>query len=200
MRVRNHTNPLNYFTRKRPLDLTSVFPNYQGCLDIDVGFGRGVFLRKYAEDYPERSIMGIDVRKAMVDILADRLKEQAIKNVYLDHGNALISISDMLPDGCIDRIFVFHPDPWLKKRHHKRRVVSMEFLNVLAKKMMPSGRLYISTDVKTLWSAMTQTLSDSPYFLPVDNDPFWSEYYTSHWTEFSVRDQRHVRMGTFVRS
>jgi len=197
MRVRTHTNPFHYYLRQSRLDLQNVFPLFNGLLDVEIGFGRGVFLKQYATANPDRSIVGAEIRTQIVDSLKQQVAELELQNVYLFHGNGHICLEDMLDDHSIDRLFVFHPDPWMKKSHHKRRVISPAFLKVMLQKLKPTGRVYISTDVSILWEEMTHTLISSGHFESVSDAPFWASY-TSHWSEFSARNNRVDYRGTFA--
>ncbi len=190
MRVRTHTNPFNYHERIDPLDLNHHFTDFSGQLDVEVGFGRGIFLRHYAQRHPDRHLLGIEVRKNMVDILNKRLTKQAIQNVHLVHHNGEIVIEDGLGDNSIDNIFVFHPDPWFKKRHHKRRVINPQFLSICQKKLKMKGKLFISTDVASLWEDMQDSCNQQSGFKYCPEDPFWAADYRTHWQEFSEQDKR----------
>ena len=93
-------------------------------------------------------------------------------------------------------MFIFHPDPWLKKGHHKRRFVRPDNLNLIIKKLSPGGKIYVSTDVESLWESMTETLEESS-LKEVEDTHFWDEVYTSHWDKFSIEDKRTRQFGTW---
>ena len=195
MRVRNHVNPFTVRQRFNRQPYGELFSGFSGCLDVEVGFGRGLFLRHYAQRHPERSILGVEVRGQMVSILEDRL-EHDYPNVCLVHGAGDVCFEDMLFDETVSRVFVFHPDPWFKKKHHKRRVINSDFLCVLKKKLKSSGKLYVSTDVDVLWAAMTHDIQVAG-FISCD-DVFWDVDYHSHWDEFSKKDKRTRFCQTFL--
>ena len=96
MRVRTHANPFNYIDRMKRVDFSTVFPNFTGTLDLEIGFGRGVFIRHYATRFPDRSILGVEVRKPLVDILTERLAQDGLKNIYAVHGTGERA-QDVLP-------------------------------------------------------------------------------------------------------
>ncbi len=195
-RVRTHSNPFHYYERQSKLDLTSVFPRFNGTLDVDIGFGRGVFFRHYAARYPDRNVMGVEIRKPMVELLKERCQEMELTNVHLIHGNGHICLEDMLEDRSIDRIFAFHPDPWMKKSHHKRRLINHKFIDLMTQKLKSGGRLYITTDVEVLFRDIHETLLSHPQFSEITDDDFWFNY-TSHWTEFSQQESRTVYRCVF---
>jgi len=200
-RIRTHTNPLVFRDRMTRVDFNDVFEGYDDVLDLEIGFGKGVFLRRYAVSHPKRSIVAVDVRKGLMDPLNQALQSEGIKNVYLIHGNGQLCLRDMIPDGSVDRVFIFHPDPWLKKRHHKRRIINPDFLSLLKQKMRANGRLYLTTDEGSLWDQMIDTIqAESSWLKPVQDEAFWADHYQSHWGVFSVKDGRESHAAVYRKS
>jgi tRNA (guanine-N7-)-methyltransferase len=198
MRIRTHTNPLNFYLREKPLDLSVVFPSFNGTLDVECGFGLGGFVQQYSDRHMDRSIVGFEIRTAAVELLRSRLSESQKQRIHLHHGSAEIGISDMLPDASIDRVFAFHPDPWFKKRHNNRRLIKPSFVAILEQKMKVGGRLYLSTDVPELWESMVESLAGTS-FVSAQDDVFWKEDYFTPWHVYSVRDQRTMHCGVWER-
>jgi tRNA (guanine-N7-)-methyltransferase len=97
----------------------------------------------------------------------------------------------------LDRVFVFHPDPWFKKRHHKRRVINESFLSLLKPKLTANAVLYVSTDVEPLWEAMMESIEASQLFTPYQDPAFWENSYHTHWQQFSQRENRTSFTGAF---
>lgn len=190
MRVRNHANPLNYYERMKPFDFNSAFGKTPDLVDLEIGFGRGIFLRNYAAQFTDRFIIGLDVRSQIVALLQQHIDKEPLGNVALIHGNAALFLEDSLPQSSLDRVFVFHPDPWLKKRHHKRRVIQPAFLDVLVPKLKPNGRLYFTTDVESLFDEMVMVCDHHQQLARVEDSVFWDHYYQSHWDAFSIEDDR----------
>ncbi|RAP29893.1 tRNA (guanosine(46)-N7)-methyltransferase TrmB [Candidatus Marinamargulisbacteria bacterium SCGC AG-343-D04] len=198
-RVRTHTNPLNMIHRFDTVDLNSIMNNTDGC-DVEIGFGKGVFLRYWASEHPKRTLLGIEVRKQIVDQLQRNLHKENIENAHIFHGNGTIFMEDALPDKSIDNLFIFHPDPWFKKRHHKRRVVNQSFLSLAQQKLKADGQLHLSTDVEALWEDMVESISVSTAFKKEKDHPFWNTHYKSHWHNFSKKDNRVLNYATFTLS
>ena len=199
MRVRTHTNPLSINHRFDDVNLPeSITENTP--LDLEIGFGRGVFLRHWAKENPKNHIVGIEVRKPLVTLLNQRLDNEKINNASVYHGNGHVFLEDVIEDYRLNSIFVFHPDPWFKKRHHKRRVIHTEFLDLASKKLKTEGKLYISTDVKDLFTEIQSTLNEHPDFQhsPKDSE-FWDTHYKTHWDDFSQTDKRRRYCGTFTK-
>lgn len=196
MRVRTHTNPLNIRHRFDPNLLDNRNPSQS--LDLEIGFGRGVFLRYWAQQCPLSYVVGVEVRQQMVDILQSRVTDPIYDHVHLFHGNGIYFLEDAVQDGSVDRLFIFHPDPWFKKRHHKRRVVTDQYSQLLFQKLKPTGRLYVSTDVDLLWQDMREALVATS-FKPLLDDDFWETHYQTHWHQFSLEDKRSVFFQTFYK-
>ena len=184
MRVRTHTNPLSYNQRFTQLEIEKLFPVFQNKLDFEIGFGRGGFVENYARHNPERFIVGCEVRKAMLDELKERIKTNDLVNILPILGNGQICLEDMFTDHSLDNVFIFHPDPWLKRRHQKRRVITPQFLSLVAQKLKSHGRLYISTDVETLWHDMQTVIMASNLFAETADPQFWVNYYQTHWDSY----------------
>ena len=195
-RVRTHTNPFNFYQKLEPLKLNTIFDNPTQPLDLEIGFGKGVFLQHWAKLNPEHNVVGVEVRKGIVEIVKEEVNEKKVKNIHLIHNSGERVLEDCISDNQLNSIFIFHPDPWLKKSHHKRRIIREDVLNLIEKKLKPGGKLYLSTDVDSLWEAMLEALNKST-LMPVKDYHFWESTYTSHWDKFSKIDQRSRNHGTW---
>lgn len=193
-RVRTHTNPLSInhrFDKNLLSQLEKTKP-----LDIEIGFGRGVFLRNWAKKNKSRNVIGIEVRNPIVKILQEKLISESFSNTLIFHGNGTFFLEDSVEDESIDRLFIFHPDPWFKKRHQKRRIIQQGFLKLILKKLKPNGLLCVSTDVEPLWNAMLENILENKFEITNDQE-FWKESYNTHWQEFSKKDQRSLYQNSF---
>ena len=189
VRVRTHTNPFNFHKKMDPLDFSERFENFSGKLDLEIGFGKGGFLQHWASLNPQRHIIGAEIRQAIVDQVKKSVEKKNLKNIHLLHNSAERILEDIIPDHSLEHVFVFHPDPWLKKSHHKRRFIRENIIDLLLKKMRTCAKLYISTDVASLWNDIKETLDLSP-LKGIEDPTFWQEVYTSHWDAFSIKDKR----------
>lgn len=185
-RIRTHTNPLNITQRLDNINIKSELMNYHQ-LDLEIGFGRGRFISQYAKKHPERYVVGVEVRKQMVEEFKRRY---TISNCFPIWGAGAICLEDVMPDAKISRVFIFHPDPWFKKRHHKRRVFNTDLLTLIHKKMRPGGQVYISTDVEALYEDMLNVCRTYGNLEFIDDDPFWGQDYLTHWSMFSDLEER----------
>lgn len=140
-----------------PLDLPALFPGARSFA-LEIGFGGGEHLAAQAQAHPDRGFIGVEpfvngVAKALAHIEAADLS-----NVRLSMGDGR-EILERLPDRSLDAVYILHPDPWPKARHHKRRVVQPETLSHIVRVLKRSGRFRLATDVADYaeWTLMHAT-------------------------------------------
>ena len=192
-RIRTHTNPLNITQRLDHIDISQAVKDYT-ALNLEIGFGKGVFMSGFAKTHSEELIVGVEVRKQAVEIFN---ANHTIKNCYPVWGAGQICLEDIIPDGSLKRAFIFHPDPWFKKRHHKRRVINDALIDLLESKMAPNGIVYISTDVYALYNDIMSVLLKKQNKQFISGDDFWQTGYKTHWSQFSNKDLRSLFTATF---
>ncbi len=197
MRVRTLLNPFKCLTRHEKKPWSEVFPNFNGLLDVEIGFGSGSFAWTYGENNPTRHLVGFEIRHRLVTFAQDKVREKSLTNVHLLAGTGQFGLVDLFDDESIDRIFIFHPDPWFKKRQLRRRLINNDFVALAARKLKPSGQLLVATDVPDLWEYMNAILLASPNLTPVNNTAFWENEYQTRWKEMSEEKQRSLHYGTF---
>ena len=122
-----------------------LFPSAQPLV-LEIGFGMGESLLRAAQNDPDRNYLGIEVHRPGVGSLLNEISEAGISNLKVICHDAVEVLSDYLPDGVIAECWILFPDPWHKKKHHKRRLVTTEFLTLVAKKICNQGVLHIATD------------------------------------------------------
>lgn len=120
----------------------------KGPLELDIGFGRGQSLLERAEAAPGSRIIGIEVRTKWAYRVQQRLTSNGVSNVQVLCGDAREILKRAGPEGIVEKVSLHFPDPWWKKRHHKRRVLGEPFLVELRRLMRPGGELFIQTDVE----------------------------------------------------
>jgi len=112
----------------------------------EIGFGMGAATAVIAEENPEKNYIGIEVHKAGVGKLLWEIERRNLSNVRIIEHDAVDVFEKMFPPHSLDGIHLFFPEPWPKKRHHKRRLVKRPFTGILASKLKPGGYLYMVTD------------------------------------------------------
>ena len=126
------------------LDLGTMFPR-RAPLILDIGFGDGEALALHAQQQPERNFLGVEVHRPGVGSLLRRLAAADIDNVRVLVADAN-EVLQALPDGALAGVQVYFPDPWPKKRHHKRRLLQAAFVALITRKLGAGGVLHIATD------------------------------------------------------
>jgi tRNA (guanine-N7-)-methyltransferase len=128
-----------------PLDLDTLFGRSTERT-LEIGFGNGAVLAALAMARPDRDFLGIEVHEPGVGALLQAIDRDQLTNVRICHADATDVVSDWLSPASLHRVNLFFPDPWPKKRHHKRRIVQPEFLEQLARVLTPGGILHMATD------------------------------------------------------
>ena len=143
------------------LDFEAVF----GCnapTILEIGFGMGETTAQIAALRPGTNFLAIDVHTPGVGSLLKQINEQHLKNVRIIQHDAVEIVRDMIPAAGLHGIHVFFPDPWPKKRHHKRRLLQADFVSELATRLEPRGYLHIATDWQEYAEHILQVLSAEP--------------------------------------
>jgi len=120
----------------------------KGPIELDIGFGRGLSLFERAAAAPEARIVGLEVKTKLAYRVNERLRKHGVPNVTILCGDAREILKRAEPDRSVRRVSLHFPDPWWKKRHDKRRVIGEALLTELERLMMPTGELFIQTDVQ----------------------------------------------------
>lgn len=143
------------------IDCNQVF-DQAAPLTVEIGFGMGDSLLEMARADPQRNFIGIEVHTPGVGRLLAGIDELELTNLKVYRADAVQVLNNCLPNNSIDCMQVFFPDPWHKKRHHKRRLIQPTFLNLLEKKLQREGRLHIATDWQHYAEKTLQLLEQSP--------------------------------------
>lgn len=129
----------------RMLDFSSLFSNDHPTV-IEIGFGMGTSTKRIVREQPETNFIGIEVFLSGFTKLLSAAGREKLKNLRLIRFDAVQVLTDMIPDGSVAGFHIFFPDPWPKKRHHKRRLIQKEFATLLSRKLISGGYIYCVTD------------------------------------------------------
>ncbi len=129
----------------KAIDLNTIF-DHSSPYVLEIGFGNGESLAEMASKHPDLNFLGIEVHKPGVGHLLRLLKEDEIGNVRIVSHDAVELLQTALPTAGFQQISVFFPDPWPKKRHHKRRLINPEFAGLALDKLSSDGVLHYATD------------------------------------------------------
>ncbi len=128
------------------IDLSAVFDRADSPKILEIGFGMGETTAKIAQTLPEKDFLGVEVHTPGVGALLKLIEESAIPNIRIIQHDAVDVLNNMLPDASLDGVHIIFPDPWHKKRHHKRRLIQAEFVKLLCAKIKLGGYLHVATD------------------------------------------------------
>lgn len=130
----------------QPINFNDVFQNRSGDLVLEIGFGMGTSTAEIAIANPNKNYIAIEVHSPGVGNLIKLIQENNISNLKIIQHDAVEVLNTMIKNASFDGIHVFFPDPWPKKRHHKRRLIQASLLKLMAQKIKQSGYLHIATD------------------------------------------------------
>jgi tRNA (guanine-N7-)-methyltransferase len=128
------------------IDLTQVYGRQASLKILEIGFGMGETTAKIAQSMPNADFLGVEVHTPGVGGLLKLIGELSLSNVRIVQHDVVDVLNHMLEDGALDGIHIFFPDPWHKKRHHKRRLIQAEFVKLLCAKLKSGGYLHVATD------------------------------------------------------
>ncbi len=145
----------------QPLDLAAVFGRAAPKI-LEIGFGMGETTAAIAAAHPENDYLGIEVHTPGVGSLLKQIGERGLSNLRLIQHDAVEVLREMIAPGALDGAHIFFPDPWPKKRHHKRRLVQTDFVALLADRLKPGGYLHLATDWEEYAEQMLAVLTAEP--------------------------------------
>jgi len=183
---------------RTPLDVPAIFGGKP--LWLEIGFGGGEHLVHMAASNPDVGIIGSEPYINGVAMLLGKIRKASVDNLRVHPGDVR-NLFDVLPDGCVEKVFLDYPDPWPKKRHHRRRFVTAEHLEPLFEVMAPGAQLRVATDIKDY---VRQTLEEVPKvgFLwtaesAIDwRDP-WDDWISTRYEQKALREGRTPHYLTF---
>ena len=146
-----------------PIDAETLFGR-SAPLHLEIGFGMGHALFELASTHPDEDYIGIEVHRPGVGRLLDEIDKSNIGNIRLCKHDAIEVLKQQLPENSLDTIMLFFPDPWHKKRHHKRRIVQPEFVAMVQRCLKPGGLFHLATDWEEYAEWMMEILSNTEGF------------------------------------
>lgn len=145
------------------LDFNKVFGNDNPVV-LEIGFGMGASLVEMAKNAPEKNFIGIEVHLPGVGACLATAHEAGVTNLRVYNHDAVEILRDCIPDESLSTVQLFFPDPWHKKRHHKRRIVQPEFVQNLRSKLAIGGVFHMATDWENYAEHMIEVMDAAPGF------------------------------------
>ncbi len=178
-----------------PLDLELLFGRSAERW-LEIGFGNGETLASLAAAHPERDFIGLDVHRPGAGALLQRLEAAGTTNVRIVCEDAPAFLAQRIAEESLDAVCIFFPDPWPKKRHHKRRLVQPDFLQMLRCKLKIGAMLYLATDWEDYANHMRAVIEDAEGYANAAGSGFAPR---PPWRPLTRFEQRGVRLGHAVR-
>ena len=145
----------------QPIDLDEVFGRSAPKV-LEIGFGMGETTANIAAAHPEVDYLGIEVHTPGVGSLLKEIRERGLTNLRIIQHDAVEVLQCMIAPAALDGVHIFFPDPWPKKRHHKRRLIQPSLVRLLAERMKPGACLHVATDWEEYAAHILATLSAEP--------------------------------------
>ncbi|WP_233236387.1 tRNA (guanosine(46)-N7)-methyltransferase TrmB [Bordetella sp. LUAb4] len=146
----------------RRLDVPKAFADRAAPTILEIGFGMGETTEKIALSRPEDNFLGVEVFNAGVGSLLKRIEASGVPNIRIIQHDAVEVVRDMIAPDSLAGVHIYFPDPWPKKRHHKRRLIQPPFIKLLASRLAPGGYLHCATDWENYAEQMLEVLSAEP--------------------------------------
>ncbi len=193
-RHRQHGNPFNVRGEIALPDWPAVFAR-SAPFALDIGCGAGSFTVELARRHPEWNVVGLEIRDHWVDGVRAAARAEGLGNLYAVLANANLHLDLLVPDGSVAFVAVNFPDPWFKKRHHKRRVVRPELMEVLGRKAAPGAELHAMSDFAPIAEEIAAVVEAAGWHNLAGRGAFAAESTTGISSE---RERSHLRRGAAV--
>jgi tRNA (guanine-N7-)-methyltransferase len=144
-----------------PVDLAAWFGR-AAPVTLEIGSGMGETTAQLAEAEPEANYLAVDVYQPGLAQLMMRAEEAGLSNLRLMRGDAVVLLEDHLPEASLRAVRIYYPDPWPKKKHHKRRLVQPSLVSVIASRLVPGGTVHMATDWEHYAEHMLEVCSAEP--------------------------------------
>ncbi|MGD8581211.1 MAG: tRNA (guanosine(46)-N7)-methyltransferase TrmB [Gammaproteobacteria bacterium] len=172
-----------------PIDLAGIF-RHAAPVILEIGFGNGDSLLQQARDNPDHNYLGIEVHRPGIGRLLHLAREADISNLRVVNHDAVEVLQLQIPDNSLDSIQLFFPDPWHKKRHHKRRIVNADFIRLVHQKLKPGGTFHLATDWEDYAQYMLDGMEHAQGFVNTAGKGKYAEGTRRPTTKFEHRGRR----------
>ncbi len=161
--LENHWRAYGIDFSEQLLDYSTLFHNDHEVI-VEIGFGNGDSLLQQAINQPQYNFIGIEVHGPGVGHLIHHAKTQGVQNIKIIRHDAIDVLTQQIADNSIQQLQLFFPDPWHKKRHHKRRIIKPAFIELIQKKLKTGGSFHMATDWQHYAEHMLEEMDQAPAF------------------------------------
>lgn len=173
-------------------DLESIFGRAGEC-HLEIGFGNGASLQAMAQANPDKNYLGIEVHRPGVGNLLLEIEKFSIENIRIICSDAVDVLKHNIADEALSAVYIFFPDPWHKTRHHKRRLIQVEFIELLRQKLKPGGVIHMATDWQNYAMHMLKVMQQVDGFTNLASDGKFCE--RPDYRLLTRYEQRGLRLG-----
>ena len=191
-RHRRHANPFTVRGAVAPVDWHAVYGRL-APLALDIGCGAGRFVCDLARAHPEWNVLGLEIRQHLVDATRHALASAGLPHAWAALANVNAHLGDLIPNRSVAFVSVNFPDPWYKKRHHKRRVVNAAWLERLCDKLLPGAEIHAMTDYEPIARQIREVLVNHPQLTCAVGGNGYASQSTTGLT--SEREIKHMQRG-----
>jgi tRNA (guanine-N7-)-methyltransferase len=174
------------------LDLNEIFDRDAPKI-VEIGFGNGASLIEMAINQPGQDFLGVEVHRPGVGQLLKGIEENGLTNLRVACTDAVELLKHRIPNDALDRVQLYFPDPWHKKRHHKRRIIQPAFVTLIAKKIKSGGYLHMATDWQHYAEQMLKDLSGNDLFENCSDDATYID--RPDYRPMTKFEQRGLKLG-----
>jgi len=187
----------------KPLVFTELFGRV-APLELEIGSGKGLFLRTAAKKNPEHDFLGVEIGKKYAIISAAGIAKTNLTNAMMICGDAARFLDEWILPNSLHAIHVYFPDPWWKRAHKKRRILRKEIVELIERNLLPDGTFYFRTDVKEYFETTLELLAsatqlEGPHDIP-ENEPQHDMDYHTHFERRTRLHGETVYRALFVKS
>lgn len=161
----------------------------------EIGFGHGDTLIPMAKNNPACDYLGIEVHEPGVAATLLQIIEQDIKNIRIIENDAVKVIQNHIPDNTFSRVHIYFPDPWHKKRHHKRRLIQADFIELIRQKLCVGGVIHCATDWENYATHMMSVLSENTGLKNCIGDHLYADNATLKLRDNTKFERRGLKLG-----
>ncbi|MCX7591808.1 MAG: tRNA (guanosine(46)-N7)-methyltransferase TrmB [Kiritimatiellae bacterium] len=169
-------------------------------LEVDIGCGKGSFLIARARAHPSINYLGIDRKLSRIRKVCRKIGAQGLRNVRILHAEAAYAVGHLLPPGSVSTFYALFPDPWPKRRHHRRRLFCEAFVSAIYSRLVPGGVIHIATDHAEYFEIIAHLFKNDPRFeqcAPLVTSPEeWSDFERTFLTRQIVIERLAFRKRT----
>jgi len=173
-------------------DYSAIF-NRDAPLILEIGFGMGDSLVEMAYHNPDNNYLGIEVHTPGIGSILNSIEARQLSNLRIFHADAILLLQQFIANNSLSGVCLFFPDPWHKKRHHKRRIVNSEFVQLIHQKLQPNGFFHMATDWENYAEHMLETMQKDLHFVNQSANSSYIE--RPIWRPETKFEKRGVRLG-----